>query len=46
MACSLMSHQWKYNISANPVHTIERLYNKAATAVQLNDSMAECLTLR
>ena len=31
----------KYNISANLVHTIEQLYNKAASAVQMNGSIGE-----
>ena len=31
----------KYNISANLVRTIEQLYNKAASAVQINGSIGE-----
>ena len=32
---------WKYNISANLVHAIEQLYNKATSAVQMNGSIGE-----
>ena len=31
----------KYNISANVVRTIEQLYDKATSAVQMNDSIGE-----
>ena len=31
----------KYNISANLVHTIGQLYDKATSAVQMNGSMGE-----
>ena len=31
----------KYNINANLVRTIESLYDKATSAVQMNDSMGE-----
>ena len=31
----------KYNISANLVHTIEQLYDKATSAVQMNGSIGE-----
>ena len=31
----------KYNISANQVHTIEQLYDKATSSVQLNGSIGE-----
>ena len=31
----------KYNISANLVRTIEQLYDKATSAVQMNDSIGE-----
>ena len=31
----------KYNISANLVRTIEQLYNKATSAVQMNGSIGE-----
>ena len=33
----------KYNISANLVRTIEQLYDKATSAVQMNDSIGEWL---
>ena len=33
----------KYNISANLVRTIEQLYDKAASAVQINGSIVEAL---
>ena len=33
----------KYNISANLVCTIEQLYDKATSAVQMNGSIEECL---
>ena len=32
---------WKYNISANLVPTIEQLYDKATSAVQMNGSIGE-----
>ena len=32
---------WKYNISANLVPTIEQLYDKATSAVQMNGSLGE-----
>ena len=32
----------KYNISANLVRTIEQLYDKATSAVQMNGSIGEC----
>ena len=32
---------WKYNISANLVHIIEALYDKATSAVQMNGSIGE-----
>ena len=32
----------KYNISVNLVCTIEQLYDKAASAVQMNGSIGEC----
>ena len=47
MACSLIGHHalWatmqKYNISANLVRTIEHLYGKATSAVQMNGSIGE-----
>ena len=31
----------KYNISTNPVRTIEQLYDKATSAVQMNGSIGE-----
>ena len=33
----------KYNISANVVHTIEQLYGKATSAVQMNGTIGEWL---
>ena len=33
----------KYNISANLVGTIEQLYDKATSTVQINDSIGEWL---
>ena len=39
-AASLATMQ-KYNISANLVHTIEQLYDKATSAVQVNGSIGE-----
>ena len=41
MACSLMGHHAKYNISANLVRTAEQLYDKTTRAVQMNGSMGE-----
>ena len=34
---------WKYNISVNLVRTIEQLYDKATSAVQMNGSKGEWL---
>ena len=41
MTRSLMGHHAKYNISANLVRTIEQLYDKATSAVQMNGSIGE-----
>ena len=41
MACSLIGHHTEYNISANLVRTIEQLYDKATSAVQINGSIGE-----
>ena len=38
---ALLATTRKYNISANLVHTIEQLYNKATSAVQVNGSIGE-----
>ena len=38
---ALWAIMWKYNISANLVCTIELHYDKATSAVQMNDSMVE-----
>ena len=36
----------KYNISANLVHTIEQLYDKATSAIQMNGSIGEWFRTR
>ena len=36
-----MATMWKYNVSANLVRTIEQLYDKATSAVQMNGSIGE-----
>ena len=41
MACSLMGHHAKYNISANLVSTIEQLYDKDTSVVQMNGSIGK-----
>ena len=41
MTRSLKGHHAKYNISANLVRTIEQLYDKATSAVQMNGSIGE-----
>ena len=41
MTCSPMATMRKYNISANLVRTIEQLYDKATSAVQMNGSIGE-----
>ena len=38
---ALWATMQKYNISANPVRTIEQLYDKATSAVQMNGSIGE-----
>ena len=38
---ALWATMHKYNISANLVHTIEQLYDKATSAVQMNGSIGE-----
>ena len=38
---ALWATMWKYNISANLVRTIEQLYDKATSAVQMNGSIGE-----
>ena len=38
---ALWATMWRYNISANLVHTIEQLYDKATSAVQMNGSLGE-----
>ena len=39
---SLWATMWKCNSSANPVRTIEQLYDKATSAVQMIGSTGEC----
>ena len=41
MTRALWATMRKYNISANLVHTIEELYDKATSAVQMNGSIGE-----
>ena len=38
---TLWATMWKYDISANLVRTIEQLYDKATSAVQMNGSIGE-----
>ena len=38
---ALWATMWKYNISANLVRTIEQLYEKATSAVQMNCRIGE-----
>ena len=38
---ALWATMWKYSISANLVRTIEQLYDKATSAVQMNGSIGE-----
>ena len=38
---ALWATMWKYKISANLVRTIEQLYDKATSAVQMNVSIGE-----
>ena len=38
---ALWATMWKYNICANLVRTIEQLYDKATSAVQMNGSLGE-----
>ena len=38
---ALWATMGKYNINANLVHTIEQLYDKATSAVQMNGSIGE-----
>ena len=40
-SCQLLARVRKYNISANLVRTIEQLYDKATSAVQMNGSIGE-----
>ena len=41
---ALWATMCKYNISANLVRTIEQLYDKGTSAVQMNGSIEECRT--